>query len=699
VLVFALTIFAGAFLLFEVEPLIAKYILPWFGGSPGVWTTCMLFFQVLLLCGYAYAHLVSGRKHPRTQALVHLALLAAAAALLPITPSASFKPENVNRPELRILALLTVSVGMPGLVLASTGPLLQGWFSRARPGESPYRLYALSNLGSLLALLGYPFFVEPNLSRNAQAVYWSIGFGAFALLSAACALGVWRAAATDSGEDHDRSPGERVGETGVGTQVLWFCLPACACVLLLAVTNQLCVDVAVIPFLWVVPLSIYLLSFILVFHSARWYPRAVYGVLLPVAVGGVVAVLEYNNDKDLSILMQVVIYSAVLFVCCMVCHGELVRLKPDPSRLTSFYLMIAAGGAAGGVFVALAAPFLFRGYFELHAGLLACCVLALVVYSVDKTSVLHGLRPRWAWVVVSVVLVSLAGGFVHEAKKFTAGALAISRNFYGVLSVTEEGAHASTHRYVLSHGTTLHGVQFDDPIKRRWATSYYGEGSGIGVTVRALPREGPRRIGVVGLGAGTIAAWGAKGDTIRFYEINPEVKRFAETDFTYLKDTPAQTEVVLGDARISLEREEPQRFDVLVLDAFSGDAIPVHLLTKEAFEIYLKHLLPGGVIAVHLSNAYLDLWPVVFLAADHFGLGKVLIQDYRAGDLDDENPAQAQLDREHGLKSSTWVLVTRNQEFLESKTVKEAESDPEESHPGVRLWTDDDTNLFRILRD
>ncbi len=696
---FALTIFTGAFLLFAVQPTIAKYILPWFGGGPGVWTTCMLFFQILLLCGYAYAHGISRTLRPRGQALVHLALLAAAAALLPITPDAGWKPRPTDAPAPRILLLLLVSVGSQVLVLASTGPLIQRWFTLVRPQASPYRLYALSNLGSLLALVSYPFVVEPSLSRGAQASVWSVAFGLFAILSGILAIGILRPAAADVGGDAPAPAIEAGPAPSVTTVALWFCLPACGSALLLAVTNQLCLDVAVIPFLWILPLSLYLLTFILCFESPRWYPRPLFATLLPLGVAGVTLVLHYAADKDISILPQIVVYSSVLFVCCMVCHGELVRLTPHPGRLTLFYLMIAAGGAAGGAFVALLAPLLFRGYFELHVVLLACCALALVVFAVDERWVLHRLRPRGAWGALVLAFAALAAGLGYEARDFTHGALSLTRNFYGVLAVTEQNGKPDMHRYVLSHGSTLHGLQFDHPDKRRWPTSYFADGSGVGLAARYLPTTSPRRIGVVGLGVGTIAAWGTKGDVVRFYEINPEVERIARTRFTYLEDTAAATEVVLGDARISMESEAPQGFDILVLDAFSSDAIPVHLLTREAFEIYLRHLRPDGVIAVHISNAYLDLQPVVFLLADHFHLGKVLVEDYRAEDREAEEAALARDDRMRGLKSSTWVLLSQNAAFLESEEILDASSEPDNEYPGVRLWTDDETNLFRILRE
>jgi len=483
-LLFALTIFTGAFLLFQIQPTIAKYILPWFGGGPGVWTTCMLFFQVTLLGGYAYAHQISRSLRPRRQALLHLALLLAAVMLLPITPDAGWKPRAAEAPVPRILMLLLASVGAQVLVLASTGPLLQRWFTLVRPGASPYRLYALSNLGSLLALVSYPFVVEPNLSRDAQAQVWSVAFGFFAILSGVLATGILRSSPV-SAPGETAAPVVDLGPPpSLRTVALWFCLPACASALLLAVTNQLCLDVAVIPFLWILPLSVYLLTFILCFESPRWYPRPLFATLLPLGVAGVSVVLHYAADKDISILPQIVVYSSVLLVCCMVCHGELVRLTPHPGRLTSFYLMIAAGGAAGGVFVALLAPVLFRGYFELHITLLACCALALVVFCLDETWVLYRLRPRWAWGALALTFAALAAGLGYEARDFTHGAESLTRNFYGVLAVTEQNGRPDMHRYVLSHGSTLHGLQFDDPEKRRWPTSYFGDGSGVGLAAR-----------------------------------------------------------------------------------------------------------------------------------------------------------------------------------------------------------------------
>jgi hypothetical protein len=394
---FALTIFAGAFLLFQVQPLIGKYILPWFGGSPGVWTTCMLFFQVLLLGGYAYAHTLSRRLKPRTQAIVHLALLAAALLTLPITPGDHWKPQASGNPTWHILALLAVSLGLPYLVLAATGPLMQEWFRRLTPGTSPYRLYALSNVGSLLALVSYPFYFETQFTRKAQAQFWSWGLLFYALCCAFCAYRVWRQAPVKALSETETSAD--IAPPSPGRRGLWLCLPACASILLLAVTNKMCQDVAVIPFLWVLPLGLYLLSFIICFDSPRWYSRFYYTLALVGAMAAVCVALYVGTD--MPIVQQVVIYSITLFVGCMICHGELYQLKPHPKHLTSFYLMIAAGGAVGGLFVALIAPVLFSNFYEMHLSL-ALIVLLLLAISFTGRSALSPQRWRILFAILAI---------------------------------------------------------------------------------------------------------------------------------------------------------------------------------------------------------------------------------------------------------------------------------------------------------
>lgn len=512
--VYALAIFTGAFLLFLVQPLIGKYILPWFGGSPAVWTTCMLFFQVLLLCGYAYAHFSARWFKPRIQAVVHLVLLAAALALLPITPADSWKPISSADPTLRILALLLVSIGLPYFVLAATSPLMQHWFSRTNPGVSPFRLYALSNVGSMLALLSFPVYFETQFTRTIQARLWGWGLAVYAVACAFCAIKLWKAG-NERAEQTPNSPPsvaellrpssvaelrrvERTGELrtpqspilnpqpSTVNRLLWLLLPACASTLLLATTNMMCQEVAVIPFLWILPLSLYLLSFIICFDSPRWYVRFPFAVALIAALGGICWVLFRGTAASLH--LQLGVFSAGLFICCMVCHGELYRLRPDPRHLTGFYLMIAAGGALGGMFVAVMAPLIFNNYYELHWGLLACGSLFLLVLMRDRSP---GMPRRWrlpVCVVGAIGLVALGTAFWLQAHQFASARVERSRNFYGVLTVLRHDAEGYLE---LSHGRTLHGTQFTDPVRALWPTAYFSENSGIGLAMQALPAGQP----------------------------------------------------------------------------------------------------------------------------------------------------------------------------------------------------------------
>lgn len=679
-LLYALTVFVSAFLLFQVQPLIARYILPWFGGGPAVWTSCMLFFQVLLLAGYAYAHLSIQRLRPRAQVGVHLVLLAAALTQLPITPADAWKPTGVEHPTARILLLLTASIGLPYLVLSSTAPLLQAWFARSLPGRSPYRLYALSNLGSLLALVSYPFVVEPLLARGTQTVVWSATFGLFIVLCGASALWGLRALGPEGlGGAAPPDPGEP--PPSAGTRVLWLALSACAAVLFLAVTNQITMDVAVIPFLWVLPLSLYLLTFVIAFEHDVWYVRGWFVAALVPALA--CAVWFMFRAHAASIPQQLVAYAAVVFIGCMVCHGELSRLKPHPRYLTGFYLTVALGGALGGAFVALLAPMLFHDHIELHIALMGVATLALVAMFFDRKSALHGGRRPVAWLSLVLAVAGLALVLSYHAGR--AGELAVvrSRSFYGVLTVYREDAGRADESLSLWHGRTAHGVQFIRAEGRRIGTGYYAPSSGAAQAFQLLSPGRARRIGMVGMGVGTLATYARPGDRIRLYEINPEVRRLADTLFTYLRDSPAEIEVVMGDARLSMERDEPQDFDLLLLDAFSGDAIPLHLLTKEAFEIYDRHLAPGGVIALLIDTFHLDFEPVVRRLADHFGLHAITIRS---------PPGRLQ------NWGADWMLLTRDRERLEAAPFEYVASPPAGMVESQRLWTDDYTSLFQLMR-
>ncbi len=686
---FAVTVFLSAGLVFQVQPLIAKYVLPWFGGTPAVWTVCLLFFQIGLFCGYAYAMLTTRYVPARWQAVLHIALLVAALALLPITPDARWKPNAGSDPVWRIMQLLVVSVGLPYFLLSATGPLLQAWFARVQPHVSPYPLYALSNLGSLLGLISYPFLVEPALAADRQTQMWSWCFLAFAAGCSACGIVVWRMGAEPLG---GRSVGEATGPRALasprpsgGQLTLWFCLAMVPSVMLLASTNLVCTDVAVVPFLWVLPLTLYLLSFIFCFHSLRWCPRGFWSIAWVMAVVATVRVLYRGLGvvSSYPVAVQIVTLFALLFCCAMLCHGELARSKPEPAHLTVFYLTLAAGGAAGGVFVGLVAPHAFPINVEVSIGMLACTVVILVVFFRDPASRLRRGRPRWAWgsvlAAVSVLMVTQVDLF----QRSLTGVQEVHRNFFGVLQVKLWPATVAENGYVceLIHGRTMHGMQLTDADKRRWPTAYYGPPSGIGLLLREERPGHPRRVGVVGLGVGTLAAYARPGDTFRFYEINPAVIDLARQFFEYLRDCRGTAEVVQGDARIMLEQEPPQSFDVLVLDAFSSDAIPVHLLTREAFSVYLRHLKDDGVLAAHISNVHVDLSPIVAAHSDYFGLAMAKVES--AGD-----------DRQE-TRDAIWMLLSRNLRSLETDAIGRAKLPP----PDRRLiWTDQRNSVFQTMR-
>ena len=671
-LIYALTIFTSASLLFLLQLISAKQILPWFGGSAAVWITCLVFFQFVLLFGYVYADWSSRQLTAKQQVILHGMLLVLSLALLPLMPDVSWKPVGTENPAWRILGLLTVTIGLPYFLLSTTSPLMQAWFVRTYPNTSPYRLFAVSNFASLLALLGYPLVIEPWLTTTRQAQIWAILYGAFALM---CFAAAWHSLRTVG------DPGMRVfaqqerGEAresppNLGVYGLWATLSAMGSVLLLAVTNHLTQNIAAIPMIWVLPLGIYLLTFILCFDGRRWYRRNFFISLLAVLLC-VMAWMLTDVNRALDFMFQVGLFSVGLFVACMFCHGELNRLRPAPRHLTRFYLMIALGGAGGALLTGMVAPLVFSGFYELGLGLVGLAILVLYQIRTKK-------RPIVAAAIV--VLLFTTGSAIYQITTFTDHALLAARNFYGVLRVHEyQETDINYTRRALTHGWVTHGDQYPYGRWRRTPTTYFGDTSGIGRTLLALQQPGVR-VGVVGLGTGTIAAYGRPGDTYRFYEINPAVIKIAQHDFTYLKDSAARIEIVLGDARLNLEREPSQQFYVLAVDAFSGDAIPLHLLTSEAVTVYLKHLKPRGVIAFHVTNGFLDLAPVVQQLADAHGLKVAYIDE-----------------RESGRFASKWVLLTRDQAFLDLSDIKDAAS-PIQSRRSGRLWTDDFSNLLQVLK-
>jgi hypothetical protein len=716
---YAIAIFAGAFLVFQVQPVIGRAILPWYGGSPAVWTTCMLFFQTVLLLGYLYAHLLTLIPSVRVQAIIHLVVTVAAFISLPILPDASWKPTGGGDPTWPILMLLGFHVGLPYLLLSSTGPLMQAWFSRSLPGRSPYRLYALSNVGSLLALLTYPVLVEPTMTVREQTVAWGAGFGFFAIVAALLSGRWWLPAAeTSEGASHAAIAGTANG-TGLvekpswTRRLSWLLLPALASVVLLATTNHVCQDVAVIPFLWVAPLALYLFSFILCFDSPRWYGRVYWGVIAIVSIVAVSAMKKYGATDVL--LIEIGVYFTALLSISMICHGELVRRKPHAKYLTEFYLMCSAGGALGGLLVAIVSPLVFSTFVELNLALIfACAISAIAVFQDERLK----LRSRSVWIYVTggiVLLIAFIAVFWMQTDTMQTHRDLAVRNFYGVLYIDHviDSENPEESGTKLVHGRISHGFQYSDPELRRLPTMYYNETSGVGIALRRIGLEEgaalssaseatavgvfdldgalepigqisrrPIRVGIIGLGAGSIATYAQPGDTFRFYEINPVVKTLADDYFTYLKDCRGKVEVVIGDARRSMEDESPQAYDVLALDAFSGDAIPTHLLTREAFEIYKQHLAPGGVIAAHISNKHLDLGPVLIEVAKEFGWQAINV------DTDDEG--------KNGSAGSQWILLTANERFLNDPVVQKAGSTLT-SEISVRMWTDEYSNLLPLL--
>ena len=671
---YAAAIFLSSSLLFLIEPVAGKRVLPLLGGSAAVWTACLVFFQAALLLGYFVAHWLTTRRSHRTQARVYLALLASSVVQLVAALHAQLHASS-SHPTLSVLWLLALMIGLPFVTLSISSPLLQSWFARAQgaahagSGSKAYGLYAISNIGSLLALVVYPWLIEPRATLRAQMLTMIAGI---ALLAIVCAIIVrsFRGMGDPEREER-RSVGPPIAAP---TQLLWIGLAASGSLLLCAVTNHITQNVAAIPLLWVVPLIAYLLSFVVAFSDERWHPRTL--LLVVGALGLALASYRlYNGDLHSSVPRTVAIYCGALFAVCLFCHGELYRRRPATGHLTRFYFCLAAGGAVGAVLVGIVAPLVLAGNYEFSIGLGLVAVLA--VFATWDLG--------WQTPVVALAgAVLMAALAVREAKIDRLNAVFMERNFYGTLHVTQErNPRYKAYDRTLFNGIIEHGQQIYRVDLDTAPTTYYGRSSGVGLAVELCCGEGPRRIGVIGLGTGTMAAYGRPGDVVRFYDINPAVEPIARRYFTYLGKSRGRVEIVNGDARLSLAAEAPQRYDVLAIDAFSGDAIPVHLITTEALELYRRHLQPDGVIAFHVSNRYLNLAPVVKQLADNAHLRSVLISN---GD-----------DDKRDVFSSDWVLVTANQAFVDALKYSKDREDITVP-PGLRRWTDDYNSLLPILR-
>ncbi|TWU50792.1 spermidine synthase [Rubripirellula tenax] len=691
---FAATTLLGAFLVFQVQPVISKCVLPWFGGTPAVWTTCMLFFQILLFGGYLYAHVLRTFFRPAVQGCIHLCLLSAAALVLPIEPADAWKPIGTESPTMHLLAMLAAHVGLPYFVLSSTGPLIQAWLSYQDNSDRVYRLYALSNAGSLVALLSYPFAVEPVLSVSNQSMVWSLMFCVFVLVQGVVAIGLFRVGRADAQPVRTAAP-ESIGWR---QRSVWVALPALASTMLLVVTNHVCQDVAVIPFLWVLPLSLYLVSFIICFDSPQWYKPKLIAAMTLISVFGIQA--KTLLPGSVQLIVEVTMYMTLLLGVCLLCHGEVARVKPSARLLTQYYALLSAGGAIGGIIVAIACPMLLSTSIELPFTLSVVTSMAFLLFFACRGWMRTdydwsaAYRLRFAAVLLMVApMVSMMMADQDET-------ISSKRNFFGTLQVLRDDAGVR-----LVHGSTIHGMQRGGTASAE-PTTYYGRESGIGRAIMAMQGDRSRlKIGVVGLGCGVLATYGRASDEFDMIEINPAVVEIARENFSFLSDSQAISRVHLGDGRLVLERMTDQKFDLLVLDAFSSDAIPAHLLTREAIALYRDRLAEGGILAIHVSNNHLDLVPLVHRLGRDGGLETRVVR----------SPGEPSLSTQH----ATWMLMTEMlmtemlaTEMLATETPENGGSHPIWGHVSMQdaqpatekelaeapLWTDQQHNLVSVLR-
>ena len=689
-------------------------ILPWFGGGPAVWTSCMMFFQLMLLAGYAYAYSINRFLSLKAQVIVHMSLVLVGLLFLPIIPNEIWKPTDGSQPTLRILSVLLANVGLPYFLLSATAPLLQAWYAAKLPGQIPYRLYALSNAGSLFALLSFPFLIEPLMSSSMQAYVWAGGFIAFALFCIGMTVIIIRSgdnrlnpsfqASTDSTLDNDDTTTNPAAVTAKAW-CSWLGLAAIGSFALLSISNHICLEMTVSPLMWVLPLSIYLLTFIISFEFSKFYKPRIWATATILAI---VAFAYINHDSlgtmdnwlpvsdsDFSwddysddIVVQTSMSLITLFFVCMLCHGELVRKKPHSDHLTSFYMAMATGGAVGGMTVAILCPMLFSSFLEtqitLVSGLALACLIPVMLISKSSTKQRRFMTCIGSLGIGVSGLWLIASGNWNGANEET---VTQRRNFYGVLRIDIEKAGSRNQLgRALYHGHTLHGFQFISKELRGKPTTYYSRDSGLGVAIETLGKtDNSLRVGIVGLGAGTTAAYGRPGDYYHFYEINADVVNLAESNFTFLKHSAAEIGITLSDARVAMERQPAQNFDLLVLDAFSGDAIPAHLLTMEAFKTYEKHLRKNGIIAIHISNRYLSLYPVVAGLAVGNGFDMVCIDtDYDNSSGQDE-------------ASSSWCLLTTDKNLINQPSIQALSSDKYYNDRAPIQWTDQYSNLLEVL--
>ncbi len=670
---FAVVIFLSAFLLFLVEPIVAKQLVPVLGGSAAVWITCLVFFQTALLCAYAYAHWVARRG----QWVLHLVLLAGAVALAVYWAFGSVDlSSGPEHPVATIFYALTLWIGLPFIALGATSPLLQYWWSRVEAGPVPYKLFALSNLASLLALAAYPTLIEPRFTLHTQRVIWFWGLIVFIVLAAGLTLRSRSAirSATPQAVDAELISDPEDVASPTWHKWLWFLLPMGASMQLAAITSFITSNLAAIPLFWVLPLGVYLLSIIISFEYPRLLPPLIVARSFAVMLASTIYMVS-RVDVTLPLRLGIAFVLIELFLAGLFLHSQAYLLRPRrASESTVFYLLFAGGGAVGSFIAALVFPAVFSFNYDVAV---VCFFTSLLVLACLWRS---GWAVRLLWVTVCAIMLfaSFRLHFAYEQNTIVA-----VRNFYASLRVKETDFRRVKVR-TLTNGTIQHGTQiWGDEEQRKTPTTYYAENSGIGFALRFCCDARPRNIGVIGLGAGTIAAYGRSGDRIRFYEINPAVIPIARNTFTYIRESGAQISFAEGDARTSLAREAPQGFNVLAVDAFSGDSIPLHLLTAQALELFRHHLAPGGIIAYHISNQHVNLEPPIALLAQNANMHAVRVSSLGSDRSD--------------TFSSTWILLSDDMGFFAAPEVA-LHSKPAEMRPGLRLWTDDYSSLLPVLR-
>ena len=694
-------IFLSAFLLFQVQPLIAKLILPLFGGGAAIWTACLLFFQAFLLLGYLYAHVLSKCKSISTQVVIHSVFLFTSLFFMPIGLK-QLNTFNQLAPLNDILQLLVLSIGVPYFLLSSTGPLVQKWLSyiySSKPNFTPYKLYSLSNIGSLLALLSYPFVFEPLFSLPNQLMYWSAGYILLVVLLIAFCFQLFTLVSSVSLSARDeKNTTHNTQVTGFTLDwLIWLALSATGVVLLVSITNAMTQNIPPVPFLWILPLSLYLLTFIISFHSPKWYVRWYWYAFF--VLSSFAGVLMFFIGSQFDIISQVIIYSAILLSSCMICHGELVKIKPSTERLTLFYLNMSLGGFLGSAFVAFVAQQLFTQFLEFPIALVSVFILfALCVWLTRNGKVNNNItenKPSSLLATSSIVFAMvLVGGFVSLNNQFKENTLELSRNFYGLLSVKNVEVNGQIERRLID-GTTSHGTQSLNQERSLIPMSYYRKDTGVALALEHLFLAPSKNVGLIGLGAGTLATYGNRGDNYTFYELNPNVERMARQYFSYIETSKANVNVIIGDARVTLQNELLKessktinnQFDVLVVDAFSGDSVPAHLLTHEAFLLYTKHMKQQGLLAIHVSNSHLDLTPLVKGLANSIGYQAVYFKTKAT---------------ESEVTQTEWIVVTNNKAFLRTAKVKRLTSEwPVNIDGSVKadvVWTDNYSNLLSVLK-